>query len=196
MATRWAAAEREGDEVGYGFGLREVEAAVGKGASGKFARAGSSTAAVYEGQYDLLGNVGRSVAGYLDRVLSGIGVRGTEERDNDLVEQVAFVAVYFAIGQGVGATLREGVTQPVGAEKSVDDVDGFGAADTNDGDASYPGRCGIRHILYLGAGWSRGYQKFQYRVSYCDSTYCSISSGSWGKKSMRARVSTLSMVTA
>lgn len=75
MATRWAAARTGGDEVGYGFGLREVETAVGKGTSGKFAGGGSATAAVYEGQYDVLGDVGRAVAGYLDRILSGIGVR-------------------------------------------------------------------------------------------------------------------------
>ena len=145
-----------GDEIGYGFGLREVETAVGKGTSGKFAGGGSATATVYEGLYDVLGDVGRAVAGYLDRVLSGIGVRGTEERDNDLVEQVTFVAVYFAIGQGVGATLREGGTLPVGAEKGVDDVDGFGAADTNDGNAPYPGRCGYGTYCILGQAGREG----------------------------------------
>lgn len=129
-----------GDEVGYGFGLRQVEFAVGEGPPGELAGGGQAAALTQQQGDDLLLYVGRTVARNLYGVFAGEGVGGNEEGGDDVVEGVPLLvgdgAVVCGIGLGLGKRFAVGR-----AEYAVGDGHGFGAADAYDGDAAATG-CG------------------------------------------------------
>ena len=74
------------NEVGYGFGLGEVEFAVEVGTLGEFARVGLAATLLGEEGEDLLGNVGGAVERYFGGVFACVGVGRTEDGDKNVVD--------------------------------------------------------------------------------------------------------------
>ena len=149
-----------GDEVGHGFGLRQVELAVDEGAAGELAGGGQPAALAQQQGHDLLLYVDGAVARDFDGIFAGEGVGGDEEGGDDVVEGVARLvgdgAVVGGIGAGLGQRFAGG-----GMEYAVGDGDGLGAAHANDGDAASAGsgRDGTNGIL------GQGGIQFRFHVS-------------------------------
>ena len=82
--------ERGGvDQIAHGLGLRQIDAAVQKGAQGELAGLGQARAGVERALHGVAQHDGRTVAGDLDQVLGGVGARRGEEGDHHLVDGVA-----------------------------------------------------------------------------------------------------------
>ena len=77
------------DEVANGFGLGQVDASVEEGAHGELAGLGQARAAGERHLDNVTQNDRRAVAGDLDYVVGGVGVRLGEEGDDDFVDALA-----------------------------------------------------------------------------------------------------------
>ena len=95
--------ERGGvDQVADGFGLRQIDAAVQESAQREFARLGKPRARAHGPVETMPQHDGRAMAGDFDYVFGGVGTRRGEVRDDDFVDDVAFVVEQFAEGRGPG----------------------------------------------------------------------------------------------
>ncbi len=77
------------DEVAHGFGLGEVDASVEEGAHGELAGLGEARAAGQRHFHDVTQHDGRAVAGDLDYIIGGVGVRLGEKGDDNFVDAIA-----------------------------------------------------------------------------------------------------------
>ncbi len=77
------------DKIAHRLRLRQIDAAVEKGAHGEFARLGQPRAAREGHLHNMAQNDRRAVARNLDHVVGGVGMRLGEEGDDNLVETFA-----------------------------------------------------------------------------------------------------------
>ena len=77
------------DEVQDGLGLRQVQFIVQKGALGEFAGLGLARAGGEKRSEDALGGLRTAMALDFDGILAGIGVRGTENQQQGVVDDFA-----------------------------------------------------------------------------------------------------------
>ena len=120
-----------GDEVGYGFCLGEVEFAVEVGTLGEFARVGLATTLLREAGEDLLSDVRRAMERDFSRVLTCVGVGGTENGDKNVVNDLPFV-----VGDDtMMKCIRTGILNWLG-KHFAEDAEGVGTRDSDDGNGS------------------------------------------------------------
>ena len=79
------------DQIAHRLGLREIDAAVEKGAHGELAGLGQARAGGHAQFDDVPQDDRRSVGGNLDDVVGGVGMRLGEIGDDDFVDAVALV---------------------------------------------------------------------------------------------------------
>ena len=77
------------DQIGHGFGLREVNAPVEKGAAGEFAGLGQPRAVCEDGVEDQFCGQNSAVAGDLDDILAGEGAGRAHDGEQGLVHVLA-----------------------------------------------------------------------------------------------------------
>ena len=128
-----------GDQVGHRLGLAQVHLAVHEGPLGELAGLGQAAARGDERPQDALLDVGRPVAGDLDRVLAREGVRRPEKGHHHVVDRLAALGQR-AVGERVGRLGGKGLSGPPCLEQAVANGDGLGARYADDRDAAHAGR--------------------------------------------------------
>jgi hypothetical protein len=92
-------------EVGNGLGTAKVHLAVEEGAHGELARVGLARAKIKQGQEDLLGDVGRCVATYLNDILACVGIWRAHNGNKHLVKDFPAVGADVAKHHGMRLAL-------------------------------------------------------------------------------------------
>ncbi|MFN8537906.1 MAG: hypothetical protein U0232_10590 [Thermomicrobiales bacterium] len=133
-----------GDDAEHGFGLGEVEAAVGEGAQGEFARFGGAGTGAQAGAQHFARGDEAAVALEFDHLLAGVGARRGHADGEGFVDRRAAVGVDDrAVDQAVGGEAGDvGGAAPGAAEDFCGDGGGFGSADSHDADAALAERGG------------------------------------------------------
>ena len=126
-----------GDEVGDGFGLGEVEAAVEEGALGEFAGAGLTAPRLDERPHDLALDELRAVDVEFHRVLAGVGAGAAKDEGESFVEDGAFGVAEAAKRHSAVRDGIEGLGKDLGAEGQ-----GVMSGDAHHGDSTRTGGCG------------------------------------------------------
>ena len=118
-----------GDEISYGFCLREVHLAVEIGTTGVFAGFCLATSYLRKAMENLLKNVSAAMTGNLGGVLACITVGCTEHAHQYIIDGVAILILDFAIMQRVGLGFFQGFA--VGRlEDFVGEGNGVGATES------------------------------------------------------------------
>ena len=111
--------------------MGEVEFAVEVGTLGEFARIGLATILLRETGEDLLSDVRRAVERDFGRVLTCVGVRGTENGDKNFVNGLPFV-----VGDNtMMKCIRMGIFDWFG-KHFAEDAEGVRTGDSDDGNGS------------------------------------------------------------
>lgn len=129
-----------GDDIGDGFGLGEVHAAVGEGTAREFAGFGESAAVVAEELQQATLHVARAVDGEFHGVFAGEGCRGAEDCRDGLIEELAVVSRVNDVAQMHGAWGLVG--ELFAAPEAVGSFDGPGTGDADYSDAADAGSGG------------------------------------------------------
>ena len=137
-----------GDEISYGFCLREVHLAVEICTTGVFARFCLATSYLCKSMENLLKNVSAAMTGNLGGVLACITVGCTEHAHQYIIDGVAILILDFAIMQSVGLGFFQGFA--VGRlEDFVGEGNGVGATESDNSDSTAGWGCQGADTFFL-----------------------------------------------
>ena len=140
------------DEVHDRLGLGEVHFSVQEGAFREFAGPGEARAGLEEGVQDGADDAGVSVAVDFGGVFAGVGLGSAENEDEDVVERGALGVEDAAVEESARGRLRG---ESGAAEEAVEDWEGRGARQPDDGNGAFAGRRGLRGDGILEGGIHR-----------------------------------------
>ena len=125
------------DQVGDGFGLGEIDAAVEKCATREFAGSGEAGAIFEDGVQDEFGGEHAAVAGDLDDVFAGECARGAQDTEEDFIDDAAGADDFAEMNCVRRGERRARARFPDGMEARVRDGEGLLAGEAHHGDASF-----------------------------------------------------------
>ena len=93
-------------KVGYCFGLRKIEATVGKSPSGKFSGSSSATSAIDKTLDNTPSNIDRTMTRYFYRIFARIRMRCPKKRNHNLIEHLSCPVINLPVCEGMRGTVR------------------------------------------------------------------------------------------